>query len=540
MGQIIFLLDIEMTLNLITWVLAFSPIIIVLVLMMGFHWGGSRAGAVGWFVAILLGILRFGAGPQLIAYSQAKAVLLSLDVLYIIWTALLLFHIANEAGAIRIISDALLSVTADRTIQGLLLGWLFASFIQGTGGFGVPVAVTAPLLVGLGFNPVQAVLMASIGHSWAVNFGSMGTSFQTLIAITGLEGEVLAPDAAFLLGISCYVCGIIVAFIAGGWKGMTRSLPFILLLGTVMSVVQYLLATNRMWTLGATGASLAGLVVAVGLLRFKAARLKKNVPQPELEISSVQTPPVKPINHKLLIALSCYIILVILAFSVNLIPAVEDFLGQVTFSLQFPTLTTSTGFVTPAESGRNIHIFSHPGAILTYTSVIAFLIYRKTGYLKPGASKKILSNVEKGAIKSSLGILAMVGMATVMSHTEMTKLLAQGLSEGLGKNLYPLAAPLIGALGAFLTGSNNNSNVLFGGLQMNTAQLLNLSVPLILAAQTAGGSLGSVFSPAKVIVGCSTVGLSSKEGPVMGRILTYGMITILVMSIVTLILVWVK
>ena len=205
-----------MPLTFLTWVLALLPIIVVLVLMMGFRWGGSRAGVAGWFSAVLLALIRFGAGPLLVAYTQSKAVLLSLDVLYIIWTALLLFHIANEAGAIRIISDALLSITGDRTIQGLLLGWLFVSFMQGTGGFGVPIAVTAPLLVGVGFSPVQAVLMAAIGHSWGVNFGSMASSFQTMIAVTGLEGSFLAPDAALFLGIACYACGIIVAVIAGG------------------------------------------------------------------------------------------------------------------------------------------------------------------------------------------------------------------------------------------------------------------------------------------------------------------------------------
>ncbi|MEM5773421.1 MAG: L-lactate permease, partial [Anaerolineaceae bacterium] len=101
-------------------------------------------------------------------------------------------------------------------------------------------------------------------------------------------------------------------------------------------------------------------------------------------------------------------------------------------------------------------------------------------------------------------------------------------------------APLIGALGSFITGSNNNSNVLFAGLQMNTAQLLGLSVTAMLGAQTAGASLGSVFSPAKVIVGCSTVGLSSQEGPVMSRILTYGMLVILLMCVVSVILAGVR
>ena len=113
-----------------------------------------------------------------------------------------------------------------------------------------------------------------------------------------------------------------------------------------------------------------------------------------------------------------------------------------------------------------------------------------------------------------------------MLHSGMTYLLAEGLSVSMNRQFYPAVAPFIGALGAFITGSNNNSNVLFAVLQQNAASLMNLSVPLILAAQTAGGALGSVLAPAKVIVGCSTLGLGGKEGAVMRKMLLWGVITI--------------
>src|SRR5574341_204146 len=130
-----------MPLTLLNWLLAFSPVLVVLILMLGLRWGGSRAGAVAWFITIAVAGLAFGAGPELIGYTQARAALLTLDVLYIVWMALLLFHVADEAGAVQIIGSALPRLTGDRMMQGLLLGWLFASFLQGMGGFGVPVAV---------------------------------------------------------------------------------------------------------------------------------------------------------------------------------------------------------------------------------------------------------------------------------------------------------------------------------------------------------------------------------------------------------------
>jgi len=129
----------------------------------------------------------------------------------------------------------------------------------------------------------------------------------------------------------------------------------------------------------------------------------------------------------------------------------------------------------------------------------------------------------------------MVGMAVVMTHAGMTNLLAQGLSLAFGP-VYPVVSPFIGALGAFITGSNNNSNVLFAELQRNTAQLLKLPVPLILGSQTAGGSLGSIMAPAKVIVGCSTVGLAHEEGRVVGKVIAYGLLPVVVVAVATLVM----
>jgi lactate permease len=509
------------------WLLALSPVLVVLVLMLGLKWGGSKAGAVSWFVTLLVAWAFFGAGARLLAYAQVKAILLTLDVLYIIWTALLLFHIADEAGAVKVIGQALPALTGDPTMQGLLLGWLFASFLQGMGGFGVPVAVAAPLLVGLGFSPVQAVLMACLGHGWAVNFGSLATSFQTLMAVTNLPGTLLAPESALLLGISSFGCGALVALVAGGWKEMLRTLPAVAVLGSVMGVTQYLLVTNGLWTLGATGGAMAGMLVGVLLTRLPAYRGKPVAGQPVPEI---------PKTRPLLTALSAYLVLVVLAFAINLIRPVSLLLNSVQFTLYFPELSTAFGWVTPAEAGRKINIFGHPGAILIYASLVAYFIYARASLFKPGAAGRILSKTARGAVNSSLGIVAMVGLAVVMSHSGMTNLLAQGLSAGFGKVAYPLVAPFIGALGAFITGSNNNSNVLFAVLQMRTAELLGLSSTLILAAQTAGGSLGSVMAPAKVIVGCSTVGLGNNESAVMGRILYYGIIPIAVVALATILL----
>ncbi len=521
-----------MDLTIWTWLLALSPVVVILLLMLVAKWGGSKAGAAAFLYSILIAIIFFGLNLPTFLYSQLRGLFLSLDVLLIIWSALLIYNVAEEAGAVQVIGTTLPRLTPDRLMQGLLLGWLFASFLQGMGGFGVPVAVAAPLLVGLGFDPVSAVIMACLGHGWAVNFGSMATSFETLIKVTGISGEQLAPLSALLLGLSAFACGALVALVAGGWKGLLRSLPAVAILTGVMGGVQYVLATNHMWTLGATGGAMAGLLVGFLLTRWPLYR--RIDPQTDQGLKPKETPEKKP--RSLLLSLSAYIVLIILVVGVKAIPAVDDLLSKVSFSVPVPEVTTNLGYVTAAKSTQSIKILSHPGTLLIVASLIAYLIYTMAGYYKQGSIGRIAKKVGKSALNSSLGILAMVGMAMIMTHTGMTDLLAQGLSQVFRGAVYPAIAPFIGALGAFITGSNNSSNVLFAGLQQLTAEKLGLSVLLILAAQTAGGSLGSVMAPAKVIVGCSTVGLGNNESKVMGKILIYGLIPVAFVAIVAVLL----
>jgi lactate permease len=220
-------------------------------------------------------------------------------------------------------------------------------------------------------------------------------------------------------------------------------------------------------------------------------------------------------------ALFPYAVLVTIVLVAQLIPPVRNFLGQVVIRVQFPELTTARGWVTPAGTGRTINVFGHAGALLTCAAIITYTLFHKQGYYPRGTVRRIARTVVQKATRSSLGIAAMVGMAVTMEHAGMTHLLADGLA-GVAGPAFPLVAPFIGALGAFMTGSNTNSNVVFGGMQQHVATLIGISPLIILAAQTAGGAVGSMFAPAKVIVGCSTAELGGQEGPVLWATMRYG------------------
>jgi lactate permease len=556
------------------FVLALLPILVILFLMVGLRWSATRAGAAGYLCGLVIALLFFGATPQLLAYAHAKGLLFSLDVLLIIWAAFLLYRVVDEAGAIRTIGLALPRLTSDLVLQTLILGWVFASFLQGVGGFGVPVAVVSPLLVSLGLSPLVAVLAPSLGHGWAVTFGSMGSSFQALMAVTGQPAVLLAPPAALFLGLVCPVMGLMVAHVTGGWKAVRRLLLPVLVWGGVMGSVQYMVATSGAWNIGAFIGGLAGLAITPFIVRMAASRSEplsgklmpaansdhlpldhsqtgiagqtanagdqgkgSNEHKARYPKSTIKNLKSKILDQKpLLIALSGYAILIVLTLMIQLIPAVKSFFGQVVLQAQFPETRSALGYVTPAGFGRKISLFGHTGSLLFYTSILSYLVYRLFGLYQPGSIRRILEGTVRGVMSSSVSIVSMICMALIMEYTGMTDTLARGLAESI-RGLFPIFAPWIGAIGAFMTGSNTNSNVVFGALQMHTAQFLVYAVPVILAAQTAGAGLASVAAPAKVVVGTSTAGMAGKEGEVLRRLVPYVIILVLLISAFTILLV---
>jgi len=503
------------------WLLSLTPILLILILMLGLRWRGIQAGPAGWTAALVIAAVRFGAGWEVLAWAQLKGFMLTLFVLYIIWGALLFYRVTDEAGAVATIGSDLPRLTADRAMQALLLGWIFSAFLQGVGGFGVPVAVMGPLLVGLGFPPIAAVVIPSIGHAWAVTFGSLGSSFYALMAASTYPGQALAPPAAAMLGLACLLCGAGVLWAAGGPKALGRGMGAVLVIGLTMAGTQYLVVSHGLWPIGGMCGGLAGLAVGVVWARWRANRQRH------------PSQPASQMEHRMPLAwaLAPYVLLVAIVLTAELVGPVNHFLNQVTLRFPTPELTTTRGWTTAAGTTRPISIFGHAGALLAYASLITFALYSVRGNYEPGAMRRIGRSVVRRAIPASVGITTMVGMAVTMEHAGMTNLLAEGVSRAVGP-AFPLASPFIGALGAFMTGSNTNSNVVFGALQERVATLVGMSPLLALAAQTAGGAIGSMFAPAKVIVGCAPV--EAEEGATMRKVMAYGALILAVLAAATL------
>jgi lactate permease len=501
----------------LTFLLALIPILLILILMLVLRWGAVQASVAGYLAAIVIAIFYFGSGLMLLEYAHVKALLSSLDVLLIIWAAFLFYRVTDEAGAVKQIGEALPHLTADRGMQALVIGWGFAAFLQGVGGFGVPVAVVAPILVGLGFAPIAAIIIPSIGSGWAVTFGSLGSAFQALLSTTGLTSSQLAFPSALFLGIAALITGLLVLHCTVGWGGLLRLTPVAILLGIVMGTVQLIVAVWGPWNTAAFLGGMAGLLASFGLARFY--RGKQN------HDSGLD-------GRALLIALSGYAILVVITLVIQMIAEVKQLLSGVVIQVTIPKLSTGLGYINKAGGAKSISLLNHAGAILFYAAILAFLIYKIAGRYQAGAFRSILTGTVKRVWAPSVSIILMLCMATIMEFSGMTDALARGLAN-LAGTFFPFVAPWIGSLGAFMTGSNTNSNVVFALLQLRTAQLLSISTAVILAGQTAGAGLASVVAPAKIIVGTSTADLAGREGEVMRKMLPYIIVLVLLISLLT-------
>ncbi len=474
--------------------------------MIALRWTGQRAGFAGWLIGLAVGALAFGLTPQVFLISQLKGLYLSFVVLFVLWPALLLYNLVNQAGGIRAVSNSLARALPDRGMLLMALAWAFSGMLEGLAGFGIPVAIVAPMLVGLGVDPVAAVAAVAVGHSWAVTFGDMGVIISTLTALVKLDASAVIPLAALLLGFATIACGLGAALLLK----QGRRWKLIVGVGAFIALVQYGLAAAGLVPLSAFGAGLAG--VALILLLGRRAGMPVMEPKP--------LPSALPERSQLRGAFISYGGVSLLMGALYLIRPLQASASQVALALRYPGVVTAGGFNTP-ELVQVFRPLLHPGSIILIAAVASVYVLRRMCLLQPGGTKAALRATLRSSVPTSIGIVAMVGLSALMDHTGMTLLLAQALSTAMGP-VYPLVSPLVGMLGAFATGSNNNSNVLFATLQQNAAFILGIDQRLLIAAQTTGGSLGSMIAPAKILVGCSTVGLVRREGEVLRLTLPYG------------------
>ena len=514
----------------VAWLFAALPILMLMIAMNIFRWGTEKAGLLSLLTALFTAYFSAKASVYLLAFEMVKGAWNALSILIVIFPAIMLYEILLDVNAFQTIKKFVVDATGDQLIQILIFSWLFPSFLQGITGFGVPVAVCAPLLVAIGIRPLWAVIITLLGHAWANTFGTLALAWDALIRQTGIpEVAQTALYTSLMLWAFNVACCCLICFLYGGKKAIKHIGPFLLFISVIHGVGQVVLSQINT-TIAVFIPTTAALIATAVMIKLGWYAKPWSMP------SKLMGGVVKETNEEqkvsIMGAFSPFLLLAALSAVVLLVKPINKALAFLSFGFPTPYTITGNGFENNAMAIYNpIQFLTHAGFILIVTAIVTYCIYFYKKALTPRSLPKIWNNMLKKTIPASLGILTLVMMSQTLKGSGQIYVLAHGVAFVAG-DLYGFVSPVIGLLGAFITSSNTSSNILFGEFQYTTARLLSVSGPMMLVAQTVGGAIGTIIGPSTILLGVTTVGCKGEEGLVLRKTLPIALVAVTLVGLI--------
>lgn len=517
------------------------PIITALTLLMAFKLPASRSMPPSYLVAALLALLFWDLPLPWLLAATVNGFLTALSILVIVFGALLLLNTLKRSGSIATIGAGIFSITPDRRIQALILAFGFATLIEGASGFGTAGALTAPLLVGIGFPPLCAAIITLIGHAPAVSFGAVGTPILggvgAVLDTPEVHQELAIPfmdwitkdvatwNANFhFLGGALLIPFILILYLTTyfGEKGEEKRglevWPLALLAGLSFALTQNLMARFTGPELPSMVGGMA-VIFVVGLLAANRVLLPSgswDFPEEKDWMEEWRGTVERDSPEEVMPQLKAwqpYIIIFLLLFLTRI--------GDLGLKDYFyaPLLTWSNLFGT--DLSFEWRWLYNPGLFpFLPVTVYAWFFYK--------ISKREIINIGRTTIMqivpATTAMTFAIAMAQLMMHSGNNPLQMEGMlptlsqaSAHLFQDAFPLISPWIGVLGSFISGSNTISNILFSGYQYEVAQSLNLSRTLMVALQSSGAAIGNIITIHNVVAVLTVVGSLGREGRVIGR-----------------------
>lgn len=519
--------------------IAFIPIIVTVVLMVAFNWPAKRALPLAWILACVIAFAVWKMNVHDMAAYTITGFLSAFETLVIIFGAILIMNTLKRSGAMSAINGMFKGVTKDARILAIIIGWVFGAFIEGAAGFGTPAALAAPLLISVGFPPLAAAIVALICNSTPVCYGAVGTptntAFATVkdavaaggadpdtwkMALTKWSAISMAVGAFFIVFVA--VCVLVKLFGKNkSFKDALPCIPFIVFTVAVFDIIYLLIATF-------IGPELVSLVAAVVTLFVSIGAAKAGFLQPKETwtftpeetwdrswLSTTEVPEPKVSDMPLLKAFTPYIIIIAILVATRVCQNVG--MGWASAMKAFTIGTGKSGVILGLN--WNWAILWNPGVIFIIVALLTIVIQGMKGSEVSGAWKDTGKQVSGAAIALLFG----VAMVNIFRYTNVSSdvmdgsmllIMARGLAALAGK-AYVIVAPLIGVLGAFMSGSNTVSNTLFSSLQFETATILAMPQVFIVALQNNGGAIGNMVCVNNVVSACATTGTIGNEGKII-------------------------
>lgn len=524
--------------------LAFTPILLAGVLLVGLHWPARRAMPLVFLVTAVIGYFVWHMSLTRIVASTLQGLLVTVSVLWIIFGAIFLLNTLKHSGAIAVIRGAFTTISPDRRVQAIIIAWLFGSFIEGASGFGTPAAIAAPLLVAIGFPALGAVMVGMMIQSTPVSFGAVGTPIVIGVNAgldkAGLSEQLLAhhsswdvflqlitSEVAIVHGIVGLLMPLFMTVMMtrffGANKSWTEGLsiaPFALFAGLCFTLPYVAAGVFLGPEFPSLIGALVGLIIVVPAARagFLLPKDRWDFP-PEaqwpthwlgdlkLERDDVEVAAAGQRRLPLWLAWLPYglIALLLVASRVS-----TDFKALLV-SLQF----SATDLLGASGISGSVQPLYLPGGIMVFVALLTLVLHRMRGrQLVAAASESWRTLLGAGFV-----LIFTIPMVRILINSgvnlndlvSMPVMMANVVSDGLGQ-VYPLFASTIGALGAFIAGSNTVSNMMLSQFQFNVATQLGLSGALMVALQAVGAAAGNMIAIHNVVAASATVGLLGREG----------------------------
>lgn len=440
------------------------------------------------------------------AFLEGSAMALWPIVLVII-AAVFTYNLSLHTGSMDVIKRLMTSISTDKRILVLILAWGFGGFLEAIAGFGTAVAIPASIMAALGFDPIFAAIICLIANTTPTAFGAIGLPVTTLAKLTNIGVEKLSYDIVILLFLFIVIVPFVLVMLnEKSVKGIKGVFGITLASGLSFALPQVFVAKYMGAELPAILGSVCSMAVTIAIAKLF------------YKEKTVKDGEAITLKQGFMAWLPFILVLVFIIGTSTLFPSVANVLSKVSTSVKIYH-----------GAGAKAYTFSWiatPGTLIILAAIIGGMLQGE----KAGAIVKVLIKTARQMTKSAITIVSIVALAKVMGYSGMIKSIAVVLVAVTG-GFYPFIAPIIGALGTFVTGSDTSANVLFGGLQVEAAKSLGVDPYWLAAANTCGATAGKMISPQSIAVATAATGLIGQEGKIFIKTLKFCIVYVLALGL---------
>ena len=528
-------------------VVALLPIVFFFVTLAVLRWQGYLAGlgTIALTVIIALTVYRMPAGLALRATANGMAYGLW-PISWIILNAVFLYKLSVKSGQFQIIRASVVSITEDQRLQVILIGFAFGAFLEGSAGFGAPVAITAAILAALGLNPLYAAGLCLIANTAPVAFGALGIPILVAGKTAGVDPNLVGQMAGRQLPLLSLFVPFFLVWLMDGFKGVRQTWPAILVAGGAFAVTQFFTSNYIGPQLPDITSALVCLVATTAFLKlwhpaesFAFAAAKSTGASRHSPSGAEVVARAGYTTGQILKAWSPFIILTVVVVIWSIPPfktlvAAGGSLNFTVLSFKIPGLHEVVIRVapvvaksTPYAAIYTLDLLSATGTGILISALLSMVVLGISVRDGVGVFKDTLIDLTKPIFT----IACVLGFAFIANYSGISSTLALALAST--GQLFPFFAPMLGWLGVFLTGSDTSSNALFSSLQSITAHQIQVSDILMVAANSTGGVTGKMISPQSIAVACAAVGLVGRESELLRFTVKWSLLFLLIICVVT-------